>query len=81
MNDELHQAHLHNLESWRDCPAKHQPHYASLEEVNAVASYIRTLPPLVFAGEADNLTHMLARAGAGDAFVLQGGDCAESFSE
>ena len=54
------------------------PDKAALAEVEAkIASY----PPLVFAGEADKLKRALAEVAAGDAFLLQGGDCAESFNE
>ncbi|MDD3770438.1 3-deoxy-7-phosphoheptulonate synthase class II [Sulfuricurvum sp. IAE1] len=67
--------------SWRTKPIKQQPVYpdqAALEEVEAV---LRNYPPLVFAGEARMLKKSLADVCAGKAFLLQGGDCAESFSE
>ena len=47
----------------------------------AVGAQLAALPPMVFAGEADLLTDRLAAAGRGEAFVLQGGDCAETFAE
>lgn len=69
------------LNSWRDHPAKHQPQYRDAELLSAIVDYLRTLPPLVFAGEADNLLSRIADASRGEAFILQGGDCAESFAE
>lgn len=71
---------LSSLNSWRDCPAKHQPIYSNTDDLAATVEYLRTLPPLVFAGEADNLTTKIAQVTRGEAFILQGGDCAESFS-
>lgn len=68
--------------SWRSKPARHiptdYPDSGKLEEVEAT---LRTLPPLVFAGEARRLKSLLADVSRGDAFLLQGGDCAESFRE
>ena len=68
-------------ESWRERPAKHQPQYPDPEAVQAAVQYLRKMPPLVFAGEADELKKLLGAASRGEAFVLQGGDCAESFAE
>ena len=68
------------LDYWRELPIKQQPVYADSERVAEVAATLRTLPPLVFAGEVDNLRERLAGAAAGKAFVLQGGDCAETFA-
>ena len=67
------------LDYWRELPIKQQPGYADPERVAEVAARLKTLPPLVFAGEVDNLRDRLASAAAGKAFVLQGGDCAETF--
>ncbi|MBO9579097.1 MAG: 3-deoxy-7-phosphoheptulonate synthase, partial [Microbacteriaceae bacterium] len=67
------------LDYWRDLPIKQQPSYPDSERVAEVSAKLRTLPPLVFAGEVDNLRARLASAAAGGAFVLQGGDCAETF--
>ncbi len=67
--------------SWRNFPIKQQPTYddkALLEEVEKRLSHF---PPLIFAGEARKLKNKLAAAGRGEAFLLQGGDCAESFSD
>jgi len=68
------------LDYWRELPIKQQPAYSDGERVAEVAAKLRTLPPLVFAGEVDNLRERLAAAAAGTAFVLQGGDCAETFA-
>ena len=67
--------------SWRSLPAEHQPRWPDETELNAVVDYLRTLPPLVFAGETDQLSEAMADASRGRAFVLMGGDCAESFAE
>jgi 3-deoxy-7-phosphoheptulonate synthase len=57
------------------------PTYGNLDELASVESSLEALPPLVFAGEVRNLREQLAKVGSGEAFLLQGGDCAESFSE
>jgi 3-deoxy-7-phosphoheptulonate synthase len=69
--------------SWRAKPiAQDQvPPYPDAQALGDVESTLATFPPLVFAGEARNLQKALARVAAGDAFLLQGGDCAESFKE
>ena len=67
--------------SWRSRPARHQPPWPDGEHVAAVREQLGTLPPLVFAGEARALTEALAEVAAGRAFLLQAGDCAESFRE
>ena len=67
--------------SWRDFPIKQQPTYPNLDELKAVEQELRSYPPLIFAGEARRLKEKLAAAGRGEAFLLQGGDCAESFSD
>jgi 3-deoxy-7-phosphoheptulonate synthase len=68
------------LESWRDLPAAQQPEWPDPSQVRAVADQLAKLPPLVFAGECDRLRTQLAAVARGEAFVLQGGDCAETFS-
>ena len=68
------------LDSWRDLPAAQQPEWPDPARVSAVAGELAKLPPLVFAGECDLLRTRLAAVGRGEAFVLQGGDCAETFS-
>ncbi len=57
------------------------PTYGNLDELAYVECSLEALPPLVFAGEVTNLKEQLAKVGMGEAFLLQGGDCAESFSE
>jgi 3-deoxy-7-phosphoheptulonate synthase len=71
---------LDPLDHWRTLPIKQQPTWPDLDAVAAVSAEIATLPPLVFAGEVDNLRDRLARAASGRAFLLQGGDCAETFA-
>lgn len=68
-----------SLERWRELPAKHQPAWPDADKVRGVGDYLRSMPPLVFAGEADTLKEEIAKAGRGEAFILQGGDCAETF--
>jgi len=68
-------------EGWRAQEARHLPRYESEDELNAVARTLSTYPPLVFAGEARALKADLADVAAGKGFLLQGGDCAESFAE
>ncbi|WP_439594183.1 class II 3-deoxy-7-phosphoheptulonate synthase [Microbacterium sp.] len=72
--------HLDALDHWRTLPIKQQPAWPDADAVAAVSDEISTLPPLVFAGEVDNLRDRLARAASGKAFLLQGGDCAETFA-
>lgn len=67
--------------SWRAFPIKQQPTYQDQELLKKVEEELRSYPPLIFAGEARKLKEQLARAGRGEAFLLQGGDCAESFSD
>lgn len=68
-----------NPGSWRKFPAKHQPDWPDDAELEQVQKTLADQPPLVFAGEARSLTNQLARVVEGDAFLLQAGDCAESF--
>ncbi len=70
-----------NPSSWRDKPILQQPTYPDKALLHQVESELKNYPPLVFAGEARNLKKQLADVAAGRAFLLQGGDCAESFSE
>lgn len=71
---------LDALDHWRTLPIKQQPQWPDADAVAAVSAELATLPPLVFAGEVDNLRDRLARAASGNAFLLQGGDCAETFA-
>jgi 3-deoxy-7-phosphoheptulonate synthase len=68
-------------DSWRARPIKQVPAYPSPEKLAAMEAKLRSYPPLVFAGEARRLRTSLAQVADGKAFVLQGGDCAESFSD
>jgi len=68
-------------ESWRNKPIVQVPQYPDAAALAAVEKQLASFPPLVFAGEARNLKKALARVCAGEAFLLQGGDCAESFAE
>ncbi|SFQ12446.1 3-deoxy-D-arabinoheptulosonate-7-phosphate synthase [Mesorhizobium sp. NFR06] len=67
--------------SWRAKPIKQVPAYPDLAALKATEAQLATFPPLVFAGEARKLKKQLAAVAAGEAFLLQGGDCAESFAE
>jgi 3-deoxy-7-phosphoheptulonate synthase len=67
-------------DSWRALPAAQQPDWPDPAQVQAVAAELSKLPPLVFAGECDQLRSRLAAVARGEAFLLQGGDCAETFS-
>jgi len=67
--------------SWRGKPIVQVPDYPDMAALTAVEKQLASFPPLVFAGEARNLKKQLARVCAGEAFLLQGGDCAESFAE
>lgn len=69
-----------DLDSWRLLPAAQQPQWPDQSALDAAVAQIRTLPPLVFAGECDHLKNKVAEAAAGKAFWLQGGDCAETFA-
>ncbi|WP_373317412.1 class II 3-deoxy-7-phosphoheptulonate synthase [Protaetiibacter mangrovi] len=68
------------LDYWRELPIKQQPEWSDPEAVAAASAEIAGLPPLVFAGEIDILRDRLARAARGESFLLQGGDCAETFA-
>ena len=68
------------LDAWQALPVAQQPQWPDPAEARRVRDRLATLPPLVFAGEADALRAQLAAAQRGEAFVLQGGDCAETFA-
>ncbi len=76
-----HQAAKWSRESWRTKPIVQVPEYPDTGALSAVEKQLRGFPPLVFAGEARRLKSELARVAEGRAFLLQGGDCAESFAE
>ena len=67
--------------SWKSKPCKHLPEYKDQDKLNNVLKEISNFPPLVFAGESRSLKEHLAKVSQGKAFLLQGGDCAESFAE
>ena len=67
--------------SWRNYPVVQMPTYPDESKVNSVEARLSFKPPLVFAGEVQALKKSLALAEKGNAFILQGGDCAESFSQ
>jgi len=67
--------------SWRNYPVKHIPEYPDQKELDMVLGKLKSFPPLVFAGETRHLKDQLANVVDGKAFLLQGGDCAESFAE
>ena len=66
--------------TWPDLPALQQPEWPDADALAAATDELRSLPPLVFAGECDDLRDRLAAAARGEAFVLMGGDCAERFT-
>ncbi len=68
-------------DSWRSHPIRQVPAYPDLDRLRAVEAKLHSYPPLVFAGEARRLKQALGMAADGRAFVLQGGDCAESFTD
>ena len=68
-------------DSWRKKPILQNPEFPDQQALADVEKQLATFPPLVFAGEARNLTKALGKVAAGEAFLLQGGDCAESFAE
>src|SRR3954462_14612208 len=68
-------------DSWRGKPVLQMPNYPDAGALADVEAQLANFPPLVFAGEARNLKKSLARVAKGQAFLLQGGDCAESFAE
>ena len=69
------------LDNYLNLPAKQQPTWPDAEKVAAVRAELAIQPPLVFAGEVDILRARLAEAASGKAFLLQGGDCAETFAD
>lgn len=71
---------LAKLDHWRELPRVQQPAWPDPEALRCAVAELAASPPLVFAGEADHLKERMAAAGRGEAFVLQGGDCAESFA-
>ncbi|HKH42379.1 MAG TPA: 3-deoxy-7-phosphoheptulonate synthase class II [Solirubrobacterales bacterium] len=69
-----------DLDTWRQLPTAQRPDWPDAAHLRAVEAELAEQPPLVFAGECDQLKDRLAAVARGEAFVLQGGDCAETFS-
>ena len=69
------------IDSWREFRAAHQPEYPKQAKLSEVEETLRKFPPLVFAGEVRSLHNKLSNISEQNGFLLQGGDCAESFSE
>ena len=68
-------------DSWKDYKMLHIPKYEDLDQLDTVLNTLQDFPPLVFAGEVRSLRKSLGEVAEGNGFLLQGGDCAESFSE
>lgn len=68
------------LDYWRELEIKQQPQWPDADAVRAASAQVAAFPPLVFAGEVDQLRERLGAAARGEAFLLQGGDCAETFA-
>ena len=69
------------LDAWRDLPAAQQPNWPDPVRLAEVSTTLAALPPLVVATEVDQLRERLAAVARGEAFLLQGGDCSESFED
>lgn len=74
------QSVIDGLDAWRSLPIKQQPPWLDSAAVVEASKKLASFPPLVFAGEVDTLRERLAVAASGNAFLLQGGDCAETFA-
>ncbi|SMY12542.1 class II 3-deoxy-7-phosphoheptulonate synthase [Brevibacterium jeotgali] len=72
---------LAGLDEWRGLDPQQQPTYQDAAELETALAELRSVPPLIFAGEADLLRSRIADAAAGRAFILTGGDCAETFAD
>ena len=72
---------ISGLDNYANLPAAQQPTWPDAQKLNDVKAELSKLPPLVFAGEVDILKARIASAAAGKAFLLQGGDCAETFAD
>ena len=81
MADNAVQAAAWSPASWRERPIWQAPEYPDAAALTGMEAKLRQCPPLVFAGEARRLQTALGKVAAGEAFLLQGGDCAESFDE
>lgn len=74
-------AEFPGLDSWRELPLKQQPDWRDHPDFSSACAELSSNPPLVFAGEVDKLKRRLALVANGEAFLLQGGDCAETFED
>jgi 3-deoxy-7-phosphoheptulonate synthase len=81
MNFETVMSQPWSPDSWRALPIQQQPQYPDAAHLRQVEQTLASYPPLVFAGEARELRRQFAEVTQGRAFLLQGGDCAESFAE
>ena len=72
---------VEGLDHWRSLPASQQPAWPDADVLKQATAELATYPPLVFAGECDDLKAQIAEAARGEAFLLQGGDCAETFAD
>jgi 3-deoxy-7-phosphoheptulonate synthase len=79
--ESISMSHAWSPTSWRAKPIQQQPEYPDAEHLKRVEGTLASLPPLVFAGEARELRRQFSEVTQGRAFLLQGGDCAESFAE
>ena len=70
-----------SLEQLQELHPLQQPTYPDTAALDAAIAKLRTAPPLVFAGECDELKDKIAAVSRGEAFLLQGGDCAETFAD
>ena len=74
-------SNIWQIDSWRNFPIKQQPNYPDLERLKKVEAKLKTSPSLIYFAEAEKLKAQLKQVCRGEAFLLQGGDCAESFAE
>ena len=81
MEEDLHVARNWNPDSWKTHEARHLQRYEDASALSEAEATLRNYPPLVFAGEARALKAELAGVSRGEGFLIQGGDCAESFAE
>ena len=81
MEEDLNVARNWNPDSWKTHEARHLPRYEDASALSEAEATLRNYPPLVFAGEARALKAELAGVSRGEGFLIQGGDCAESFAE
>jgi 3-deoxy-7-phosphoheptulonate synthase len=81
MSTDVNMTSHSSTSSWRNFPITQQPDYPDQKHLQDVESQLCALPPLVFAQEIRDLKQNLANVAAGKGFVLQAGDCAESFAE